>query len=138
MPCSMNHFLKKFILTLAVLITLYGIWAFSGLAMFAVLIATSPLTAAFENLTLDYSVWGIITTLILISPFLTLRSSEFNTSLIWKILRGLWLYILPTYGILICAVFWANSVLGYQVLITVMLAVSIWYFMNFKQCVIKK
>lgn len=120
-------------------LTLYGIWAFAGMAMFVLTIATSPLTASMESLAFDYSIWAVITGLLLL-PGIRLFYSEHKTVdfSLWRLIRGYWFYLVPAYSVLLGTVFYVNSILGYQIIILIKLGVSIWYFVNFKQCVLKK
>ncbi len=131
--------LQYLILTLIGLLTLYGIWAFAGMAMFVLLVATAPFTAAFESLVLDYSIWAIFTILLLVPGIKLLYSERQTANLsLWRMVRGYWFYLVPAYGVLLGTVFYINSTLGYQIIILIELGVSIWYFVNFKKCVIKK
>ena len=127
-------------LTLVGLVTLYGIWALAGMAMFVLLIATSPITASFESLALDYSVWAVIALLIFLpGTKLLYFERPLAMSTVWRIVRGYWFYLVPAYGGLLYAVFFISSTApGYQVVIVIEIALSIWYFANFKKCVIKK
>lgn len=139
----MNQNFKKlfnyFSLTLAGLLTLYGIWAMAGMAMFVLTIATSPLTASLESLAFDYSVWAVITVLLLV-PGIRLFYLEHKTVdfTVWRLIRGYWFYLVPAYGVLLAAVFLVNSTVGYQLIVAIELGISIWYFINFKKCVLKK
>ncbi|MBP7992872.1 MAG: hypothetical protein KAZ30_04480 [Candidatus Magasanikbacteria bacterium] len=119
-------------------ITLYGIWAMAGMFMFVLTIATSPLTASMESLVLDYSIWAVITALLL-APGVKLFYSEHKTVdfNVWRMIRGYWFYLVPAYGVLLGTVFYINSTLGYQMIILIELGLSVWYFVNFKKCVLK-
>ena len=139
MTVPIKKFLNQSGLFLVGLITLYGIWALAGMAMFVLTIATSPITASIESLAFDYSVWAVITALLFV-PGIRLfyserQTAEFN---VWRMLRGYWFYLVPAYSALLAAVFLINSTLGYQIVVAVGLGVSIWYFVNFKKCVLKK
>lgn len=131
--------LNQIALFLVGLFTLYGIWAMAGMAMFVLTIATSPLTASLESLAFDYSVWAVITTLLLV-PGISLFYSEHKTVdfTVWRLIRGYWFYLVPAYGVLLAAVFLVNSTAGYQLIVAIELGISIWYFINFKKCVLKK
>lgn len=139
----MNSKIKKILhytaLILAGLFTVYGIWAMAGMAMFVLTIATSPITASIESLALDYSIWAVITALLFLPGirlfYLERKTVDFN---VWRLFRGYWFYLVPAYAVLLGTVFYINSTLGYQLIILIELGLSIWYFVNFKKCVLKK
>jgi len=135
-----KKFLNQFGLFLVSLLTLYGIWALAGMGMFVLTIALAPFISAFETPALDYSIWVIITLLILFPGIKLLYSQRkaVNFSL-WGMMRGYWFYLVPAYAGLLYTVFFIRSAVpGYQVVIVIELILSIWYFANFKKCVLKK
>ncbi len=138
MKYNAKTILKYSTLFLGGLVTLYGIWAMAGMAMFVLTIATSPLTASLESLAFDYSIWAVITALLLAPGirlfYLEHKTAEFS---VWRLIRGYWFYLVPAYGILLSTVFYINSTLGYQIIILIELGLSSWYFVNFKKCVLK-
>ncbi len=138
MNSRITTIVKKLALFLLGLFTLYGIWAMAGMFMFVLTIATSPLTASMESLVLDYSIWAVITALLL-APGVKLFYSEHKTVdfNVWRMIRGYWFYLVPAYGVLLGTVFYINSTLGYQMIILIELGLSVWYFVNFKKCVLK-
>lgn len=139
----MNSKIKKIlnytVLVLAGIFTLYGIFAFAGMAMFVLTIATSPITASMESLVFDYSIWAVITVLLL-APGIRLLYSERKVAdfKVWRLFRGYWFYLVPAYSVLLGTIFYINSTLGYQLIILIELGLSIWYFVNFKKCILKK
>ncbi len=139
MSANFKKILNHTGLVLVGLLTVYGIWAMAGMAMFVLTIATSPLTASMESLAFDYSIWAIITALLL-APGIRLFYLEHKTVdfSVWRLFRGYWFYLVPAYGVLLGTVFYINSTLGYQIVILIELGLSIWYFINFKKCVLKK
>lgn len=119
-------------------ITLYGIWAMAGMAMFVLTIATSPFTASIESLVFDYSIWVVITALLLTPGirlfYLEHKTFEFS---VWRLVRGYWFYLVPAYSVLLGTVFYINSTLGYQIIILIELSLSIWFFKNLRKLVLK-
>lgn len=122
----------------AFLVTAYVIWIYSGMAMFVLLIATSPLTAQYESVNLNYAVWWGITALILVRTLWILGTIRpMTTKIFTKTLAFLWLYWVLMYAVMMVMVFKINSITWYQVLVLGLLGISIWFFKNLRNFVLK-
>lgn len=69
----MNKFLKICLIAILAIVTLYGIFAVSGLIMFLFLAATAPITTQWESLVFDYAVWASIGIAFCVPALLAIR-----------------------------------------------------------------